>query len=784
MHPHRQHVHHGYDRVSNEGPPSDMGGIPYRESSTARFPPEYAHTRHASSAQPPSRAKATYSTNRVAPKKHVVQSSALIAKSSQKRQTDDEILRKNPGLLSIVNADPTPRALSARLKILKYHDPNPKDGMPPGADHILFAWLPNAAWVGDTLSGYVFSVDGSKKPRNEKIGITTTPIVPEMFSVDKMLTGMLCIRLSNIKKNELGLNPIDSLELYPEKDMDRMLRGAIKDDADLSGEGSYAGFYISEDPAREWERNAWIVVSTGDKDISRTIHEYLKGDYNPSCSKDKRGLKQIVCEMQETLEQIKKASETSGIHQIMDNPDDFYEDEFGEDIAFSQPAQSKSSRRSKKKKKHKTPSYANDKYESSDTENKVQSTTDKLVAATLSEERRCAWKYAKLIKEIHRLTNAHAINAASSSPTSMSLEKELEEPECVKHRTMTWENHLMKESFIDGMLLRMKEKRWLVASKLANILGFDLIHDFDIDPFDKNIASHKNVLHVTVNTFVQNKRTAKMVYYAGSFFKHEMRGGLPVPISPVEGIHILKGPPLDEKKSKKKNISTSWTNRYCISSNRFNISSGTAPKSKDKVSSNSISSSESFESSDEDSEEDTTFEMKEIPGGEALRTFKLCSRTQADDDTDLGGQWLFNKESAMSIDCKGAFPYGTGRAMSYVRVPPPTTDKKNAEQQQKMNRMLSSGRLPGDVVQLSEWGPRGVWVIGGSEGPRARRGKRVLFTWGNTDYPSHPRLARRMFRERVKGFQTRETHMGWNPTFGSLSLQPKAIILHSPVNPL
>ncbi|MHA1679818.1 MAG: hypothetical protein ACTSUE_02345, partial [Promethearchaeota archaeon] len=180
--------------------------------------------------------------------------------------------------------------------------------------------------------------------------------------------------------------------------------------------------------------------------------------------------------------------------------------------------------------------------------------------------------------------------------------------------------------------------------------------------------------------------------------------------------------------------------------------------------------------------------VTELSGGEELKVFKLCSYTDIDDDGDLGGQWLLNKEHAKSIDCKGAFPFGTGRATSYLHIPPPNKAGDKSEEgkqyERKMKRMVSVGRVPGHIVPISEWGPRGVWVIGGSDGIRVRQGRRILFTWNDTDYPTHPRLARGVFRNRVEGFQTRETDMGWNPTFGSLGLQPKAVILHSPVNPL
>lgn len=742
------------------------------------------------------------------PKKSpLVQSSTVIARSSQKRQTDDETLRKNPGILVIDNADPTPRALSARMKLLKYHDLNPNDGIPPHSEHIMFAWLPNASWVGDTLSGYVFSVDGSKKPVNigpsgeYRLVAPSTPVVPDMFPSDKMLYGMLCIRLPNTKKNKVGLNPIDSLELYAEKDMDLMLRDTIKDETDLSGEGSYAGFYISEDPTREWERTGWIVVSTGDIDISRTIHEYLKGDYNPSCAEDKRSLKEIVDEMKQILNKMKEASKKGLSRNGMDSPDsDSGEDEFVDDAIFtgkkSSPsvgggeAKKKKTSRRRSKKANKRPETRRE--ESSGMKEVLKSTTERLIDAQLPEQERCAWKYSKLIKEIHRLIQVHAANAASNCDSSpeLFLGGYKGEPECVRHRNMKWEEHLMKESFIEGLLLRMKEKRWLVASKLAGILGFDLAQDFDIDPFDKNIDNHRNVIHVTTNTFSQNRRIAKMVYYAGAYCKHEMKGGLPVPISPLQGIHILKGPPKCEKLPPKKAMGeTSWSSTPCISDLRFRMASEKAEVSKARGRAHYESSDEeetsSFDSSSESEEILPTYSP--ISGGDALRVFKLCSYAVVDNDEDLGGQWLLNKESRMSIDCKGAFPYGTGRAMAYLRIPPPSSSTVREENQQydkKIQRMFSSGRLPEHIVPTSEWGPRGVWVIGGSDGIRARQGRRVLFTWEDTNYPTHPRLARGIFRDRVKGFQTRETNMGWNPTFGSLVLQPKAVILHSPVNPL
>lgn len=830
----------------------------------------------------------TSSGTRSVPKRttSVIQSSTMITKTSQKRKTHDELLKNYPGILCIHNAFPTERALSVMEKILKYHDPNPTGGKPHLSDRIMFAWLPNASWVGETLSGYVFSVDGSEK--STPYGDSTsggqasysTPVVSDMFPREKMLYGMLCIRLPNTKKNSLSLNPIDSLELYSEKDMDDMLRDSIKDDDDLSGEGSYAGFYISEDSTREWERTVWIVVSTGDRDISHTIHEYLKGDYNPYAMRNnKKTMKDISDEMKSILKRVKdaaiKSNDGASIDPTKHDEEDTFcgEDEFVDDMLFSQKSKEKSrkkrhSRRKKARAHSEKRSLARSStgggsrgkniHKGTDTLSDDQkSTIERLLEVQLPEEERCAWKYSKLIKEVHRLIRAHATNAASEygdSPDIILGDYE-GEPECVRHRAMTWEGNLMKESFIDGMMLRMKEKRWLVASKLASVLGFDLNRDFDINPLDKNIDNHRNVVHVTTNMFVQNKRAAKMVYYSGAYCKHEMEGALPVPVSPLEGVHILKGPPLGglptaEDSRSKDSVCKPLSSVHCISGKRFQIvSSSSSAKRFDGVSSQggdnisiecedelgrrggrslarsttgrtnplhraSVNSrkasfmgsseedeetSSSYDSSSEEEEEDSYVRgqqreerrrdaITELVGGEELRVFKLRSYADVDKDKDLGGQWLLNKEHPKSIDCKGAFPFGTGRAMSYLRIPPCTLSgnksEKGKQYEKKMHRIISVGKVPGHIIPTSEWGPRGVWVIGGSDGIRSRQGRRILFTWNDTDYPTHPRLARGMFRDRVEGFQTRETDMGWSPTFGSLVLQPRSVILHSPVNPL
>ena len=710
------------------------------------------------------------------PRASTVHSAASVAKSSQKRQTDAQRLRTHPDLLCIENADPPRTALEARLKILKYHDADPHDGKPVQSENISFIWLPNASWVNDgMLSGFVFRVDGSEKRRDPTQTVPrATPVVADMFPRDKMLYGMLAIRLCNSKKNKLDLNPIDSLELYAENDFDTILRKTIQDGDDLSSDNAYAGFYISEDPTREWERNVWLVVSTGDKDISRTVHEYLKGDYNPQAAED-QSLQEIVDKMKYTLAQIQKASSSSGLSltetEGVSRSDEKHEEDdvFMDDAIFTSPTDT-GTRRDKPKVKKK----ASTRRSASKKVKEPLSTIQRLEKERLPEEKRAAWKYTKLIKEIHRLTQTHAINASASYASSsdmaplspeLLLDKYAEEPKCVKHRSMTWENNLMKEPFMDAMLRRVKMKRWLVVSKLSEMLGFDLIKDFGIDPFDKNVDNYRNVVHVSVNSFVHNKRSAEMVFYSGAFCKHDMRGGLPVPISPLQGIRLLKGPPDTSAKSAedKPNKKRAWSNSHRISTDRFRVVG---------------------------SPEDTG-DTKEIVGDDELRVFKLSSYTHVDKDEDLGGNWLLNNESVMSIDCHSGFPYGTGRSLAYIRLPPPpkssASKTRNEEEEnytRKMESMVSSGRLPSHVVPTCEWGPRGVWVIGGSDGIRARQGRRVLFTWNNTEYPTHPRLARGMFRDRVAGFQTRETNLGWNPTFGSLHLQPKAVILHSPVDPL
>ncbi|MHA1682288.1 MAG: hypothetical protein ACTSUE_15230, partial [Promethearchaeota archaeon] len=584
--------YHGHGRASRHpGSIHDHNSRIGRDSSSRGFT---GHRRPGASRIPSERIKRP-------PKKSapVVQSSTMITKSSQKRKTHGELLKQNPGILCIDNAFPTEHAFTTMIKILKYHESNPMDGKPPSSNHIVFAWLPNASWVGETLSGYVFSVDGSKKSGDDtsrsRMMVPSTPVVPDMFPREKMLYGMLCIRLPNTKTNSLGLKPIDCLELYSEKDMDVMLRDLINDDTDLSVDGSYAGFYISEDPTREWERTVWVVISTGDRDISHTIHEYLKGDYNPytSNNNNKKSLKEIAEEMKTTLDRVKAAATKSkGTSSDTAKHDELCgEDEFVDDMVFSHLSTTKSTQSKTKKGRKKTKKKATargkklrgkkspkkEEEEEEEEENKApKSTTERLEEVQLPEEERCAWKYSKLIKEIHRLIQAHAKNAASDYGGSQEfvLGGYKGEPECVKHRAMTWETNLMKESFIDGMLLRMKEKRWLVASKLISILGFDLIQDFQIDPFDKNIDNHRDVIHVTINTFVQNKRTAKMVYYSGAYCKHEMKGALPVPVSPLEGIHILKGPPKTDSSILSKTISTtnaSWSSNHCISDNRFRM---------------------------------------------------------------------------------------------------------------------------------------------------------------------------------------------------------------------
>lgn len=787
------------------------------------------------------------------PQKHYGNSSCLTTKDTenkkygqkkmQMRNVPNMVLDKkniydHPSLLLISNADPPHNAWETMNRIIEYHNMDSTRGDGLQCQHIKFSWLPNASWMNDTLSGYIFTVDGSKRKKNivsvhdSHMNIySPTPVVSEMFNREKILYGMLCIRLSNTVMNNLSLNPIESLEIYPDNDMDEKLREAIKDEIDLSSEGSYAGFYISEDQNRNWERSCWVVVSTGDIDISRTIYEYLKGDYNPNEIESKKPLESIAQETMEYLSNIER----------MDN-----EFKTGHssttDLLHKNNKKSSSSRRKKKRKKEKKKkSLVNceenikehDDIDDVDDGEPHQhdeelSTTELLKLKQLSDEQKNAWRYAKLIKESHRLILTHAQNISSNHdiPIPKVLEDYNGEPLCTQHRDMTWENHILKEHFIDSMIVHMKKKRWLIASKLVNILEFDLKSDFGIDPLKKNIEDNPNVIHLTTNTFVQNKRTSKIVYYSGAFCKNDMIGGVPVPISPLQGICILKGSPQketpcesahNEKKStiKNENVPCISTKRFSVielatQENEFNDQQtkkehedsltnphACGPSSSSSSSSHFVSSEGSSYCSSDDNEEqseeisydENEDEIINLVGGTKLNAFSLKPHSYFDDDDDMGGKLLSNNESKMIINCENAFPFGTGRQKAYIKIPPPSSlDMKSRDDHQnerEFDDIYLKKHHPSHIVPISEWGPRGIWYVNGTKRTFKKKiGKKILFTWNDTRYPTHPRLAEGIFRNRVPGFQTRETNFGWVPTFGSIQLQPKAVILRSPINPI
>jgi len=220
--------------------------------------------------------------------------STVITSAYKRRSKAAKQLKESPGRLCIREAYPPPSVLGIWGRLMKAHDVDPTDGNPQlRRKNLCFVWMPNASWASDgRLNGYVFTVEGKEGHVSSRV---PTRVIPDMFPMDKMFHGTLCIRLPNEstlvdrfskqRKRKTKIHQISPMEVFnrmtPEE-IERELNTVLNDNQDFSSDGSFAGFYVTSDPSREWEQNLWIVVHTGDRDISRTVWYFLRGSYDPT----------------------------------------------------------------------------------------------------------------------------------------------------------------------------------------------------------------------------------------------------------------------------------------------------------------------------------------------------------------------------------------------------------------------------------------------------------------------------------------------------------------------
>lgn len=726
--------------------------------------------------------------------------SRAITSAHKRRSKAAKDLKESPGRLCIREAYPPSSVLNIWGRMMKAHDVKPDDGNPHlSRKNICFVWMPNASWASDgRLNGYVFTVEGKEGHVSSRV---PTRVIPDMFPPDKLFHGTLCIRLPNestlasrfSKKRRqmahiVNTSPIQAFNRMSVSDMERKLNEALDDTRDFCSDGSFAGFYVAQDPEREWEETLWIVVHTGDKDISRTVLYFLKGMYDPTkMSQAKYEYQREISEgeatskhlfdhdikaMQETLRRVSETSAGSGILDDARASDSFEKEEGEEDGGSEGRGKKKGKLRRRRKnaggrKRNVSKEYYSDSddsddddeyeyyYDEEDEEDGYQeedtdllTVEERLKPHVMDVNERKAWKYIKVMNEMYRRT-------VSYLPTGVDPDsKGVAQPAYSKPRPqVSWEKDVIREStFLSNMEHQVRLKRWRIAGRLANILGFDLAIDFNIHPEKRDVDNHVNVSHITTNTFGFNKKNAKTTYYCGSFCRRDIVGAIPVPVSPLTGIKILYGP--STSTSSPKNGVWGDVDRFLT------------PTDEDR---------------------DTVVIKR--------------SYSVVDNDDDLGGIWSIKNEPNDSEDCFGAFPYGTGREASYLRLSP--EDIAHAEGEEVSSRVTRAQQTSIGGVRIvppTEWGPRGLWMLSGAgekdvyatttssgTGPThapfrsIRNG--VLFTWNDKRFGRHPKLAKGVYRPRSRNFQMRERNLGWKSTLGSLHLKPIAVQMRSPIDP-
>ena len=494
------------------------------------------------------------------PKRKTEATSKVLEKAKAKRSQGEAASRDSPGMLCISEAYPTPPVLNVWGKLVKAHDANPMDGLPLQRNNLYFVWMPNASWANDgRIQGYVFTVEG--KRGHGKYG--STPVIPDMFPATKMFYGTLCIRLPNIVRSSRKFSrrrkrmtkihetsPIDALSSMTPLEIEEHLNKALSDETDFSSDGSFAGFYTSVDPRRNNEINVWIVVQTGDRDISRSTWYFLKGLYNPSALNDakrrsKKGDEHPFIVSQRQLEDTYQHMRT----RFRDNQDDGAVFDLVEKKEEGEvKAKKRRPQRSRRRKHKPAKEFYSDEEESEESEEDDEDTEgedsdedeeeyvedetdlvsveDRLHRCLLEEEEKKAWKYVRVLDQIYKQSISFLPDG--SSPESVGIER----PKFLSSRDepVSWENDVVGESsFLMEMERQVRLKRWLIANKLAGILGYDLALDFNIHPEKRDVDNHPNVVHVTSNTFHFNKKNAKTTYYCGCFRRRDVTGAVPFP---------------------------------------------------------------------------------------------------------------------------------------------------------------------------------------------------------------------------------------------------------------
>jgi hypothetical protein len=698
------------------------------------------------------------------PKRKTEATSKALAKAKAKRSQGEAASRDSPGMLCITEAYPPPPVIDVWGKLMKAHDLKPTDGLPLQRNNMYFVWMPNASWANDgRIQGYVLTVEG--KRGHGKFG--STPVIPDMFPATKMFYGTLCIRLPNIVRSSRKFSrrrkrmtkihetsPIDALSSMTPHEIEEQLNNALSDETDFSSDGSFAGFYTSVDPKRDNETNVWIVVQTGDRDISRSTWYFLKGLYNPSALSDakrrsRKGDDHPFIASQQQLEETYQRMRT----RFRDNQDDGAvfdlvekkkkreEEEEGKSKKrrpqrrkrTRKPAQEFYSDDSDEEDESEESSYGSEDTEEDDEEEYIEDETDlvsvedRLQRCLMEEEEKKAWKYVRVLDQIYKQSISFLPDGAS--PDSVGIER----PKFLSSRKepVSWESDVVGESsFLMEMERQVRLKRWLIANKLAGILGYDLALDFNIHPEKRDVDTHRNVVHVTSNTFYFNKKNAKTTYYCGCFRRRDVTGAIPVPISPLGGISMLFGP------------------------GSGGLDSSTSTKIRRPVIESGVD-----------------------------RVYVKRSFTYIDKDEDMGGLWSLKNEPHDSVDCFGAFPYGTGRKASYLNLSPSSRGGGSGGGPTR----TTIGKVP--VLQPEQWGPRGLWILSGRQDnatmntPFSSFTSSMLVTWQDKRYRTHPRLSVDMFRYRGPSFQMREINLGRRPTLPTLHLTPQAIQMASPIDP-
>jgi hypothetical protein len=748
------------------------------------------------------------------------------------------------------------------------------DGLPPKVGNASITYLPNISYANaNYLNGFVFAVD---RPKNfnpySMSGTKKTKVIADIFPKDKLFSGMTCVRLPNnlCIASKKGQNPYEVVEDMGYIQLEHKLRETIKDYEDLSMEGSYAGFYVSQDLSRSGERQLWIVVSTGQIDISRTVHAYISGIYNPYVksgstyernipfSKDLKKYQKHLNGLKEKVSEVLK-NPSGNAHGSEDSSFSGSSDDYGSNSSDSDSYSSdddeeerrrrrrRRRRRKRKERERRSKGYGKGEEEFGvDDDSGSSSKRDAIaemeaakalarkmrrqrllkqatsssggrkgeevnlkskVSSKLMEDQQLqAWKYVKLLRgcfaEIRLLEKT--LNDTYYSKQDNEHLHPAEDPAYIRKRPMHWETTIMKEKFISDMCLQSELKRWLVVDKLAQLVGVDLFGQLGIDPTDSStLTKNENVISVTTNTFSTYNRASKMVFYSGSFCKTTLFGAVPVPISPLDGISILKGPmPKDDRTIKGKEPSDP-------------SSENDTPPFTCVATMKDIDTEESLPIfSTVRGKYDSSPFIQTVSG---VKTYKV--------DMDLGGTWSV-ESSQDSIYLRGAFPFGTGRKKKYLNPKPEflptlsgisdiselemdegsksyrktlinTTNAKTAvivrsetssadedrsrksrkggRKDRRRKRSHHSKSVPPDMVPNDAWGPRGIIDSGNNK---------MLFTWGNTAYHSHPRLADGVFHPRNEAFQVREWQLGYQRNGDSLGgmtqLMPYGVVLASP----